>query len=170
VARLGGFRFLSTLVVALFAAAASYYATWRFKKGDVIRDNAFRAADLVDEASRVAGHPTRYEEEAGGLSGTLRLLWEGRVRAEPSCSSTTRSQPWRRGDPAGVAVAGESSGFRSTMRLPALPRFISPHALGAGGRRFESARPDSLYDFEPFRKLAALSGIFLLYRPLKVQF
>jgi hypothetical protein len=74
--------FATALVIAFVAAAASYYATWRFKKGDVTRDNAFRAADVVQEASQITSNPTGYEE-AGGASGASRLLWEARVRAEP---------------------------------------------------------------------------------------
>jgi hypothetical protein len=43
--------FATALFVAFVAALASYYATWRFKKGDVNRENAFRAAGLVDRQS-----------------------------------------------------------------------------------------------------------------------
>ena len=70
------------LGVALVAALASYYATWRFKKADVNRENVFKAADLVDEAAQIASRLSRYEDE-GGATTTLRLIRQARVRAEP---------------------------------------------------------------------------------------
>jgi hypothetical protein len=74
--------FATALLVALFAAAASYYATWRFKKGDVNRKNAFGAADLIDEAAQLVSRQDRYGAE-GGANATLRLVQRSRVRAEP---------------------------------------------------------------------------------------
>jgi hypothetical protein len=65
--------FVTALGVALAAVAASYYATWRFKKGDVNRENVFKAADLVDEAAQMVSRPSRYADE-GGASTTLRLI------------------------------------------------------------------------------------------------
>jgi hypothetical protein len=70
------------LGVAVVAAAASYAATWRFKKRDVERENAFRAVDIVDEAEQIAARQERWEA-AGGAGAVLRLLQEARVRAQP---------------------------------------------------------------------------------------
>ncbi len=78
--------FATALFVALAAAAASYYAAWRFKKSDVNRENAFRAAELVDQAEQIASRQDRYEAE-GGPATTMRLLHEARVRAEPVADS-----------------------------------------------------------------------------------
>ena len=74
--------FVTALFVAVVAALASYYATWRFKKGDVNRENAFRAAGLVDEAEQIAHRKDRYDAE-GGADTTMRLLQEAQVRARP---------------------------------------------------------------------------------------
>jgi hypothetical protein len=72
------------LVVAAVAALASYYATWRFKKSDVNRENAIRAADLVDEAEQLVSRRDRFEAEPeGGETVALRLLQQARVRAQP---------------------------------------------------------------------------------------
>ncbi len=74
--------FATALFVAIVAAAASYYAAWRFKSRDVNRENAFRAAELVDQAEQIASRSDRYEAE-GGPATTMRLLQEARVRAQP---------------------------------------------------------------------------------------
>jgi hypothetical protein len=44
----------TALVVSLVAATVSYAVTWRFKRADVERENAFRVADLIAEADRLA--------------------------------------------------------------------------------------------------------------------
>jgi hypothetical protein len=82
VERGGGTAWWIPLGVALFAAATAYYATWKFKKADVNRENAFRVADLVDEAEQIVSRPDRYEAEGGAMT-TSRLLGEARVRAQP---------------------------------------------------------------------------------------
>jgi hypothetical protein len=69
------------LGIAVVAAAASYAATWRFKKRDVDRENAFRAADLIDEAEQIAARKERFEAE--GASGVWLRVQEARVRAQP---------------------------------------------------------------------------------------
>jgi hypothetical protein len=74
--------FSTALLVAVVAALASYYATWRFKRSDANRENAFRAAGLMDEAEQIARREDRYDSE-GGASTTLRLLQEAQVRARP---------------------------------------------------------------------------------------
>jgi hypothetical protein len=74
----------SALFVALVAAIVSYCVTWRFKRADIDRDNGIRAADLVDEAERIASWRDRFDAQPeGGASATLRLLQQARVRAEP---------------------------------------------------------------------------------------
>jgi hypothetical protein len=78
---------LAALIVAIIAvliAAGSYYATWRFKRADVKRENAVRAAQLVDEAEQLAARPDRYGAEAdGGATVISRLLQAARIRAQP---------------------------------------------------------------------------------------
>lgn len=74
--------FATALFVATVAALASYYATWRFKRADVNRDNAVQARDLVDEAERIASSPARYRDEGGALA-TSRLLQRALIRAQP---------------------------------------------------------------------------------------
>jgi hypothetical protein len=69
------------LGVALAAACASYAAAWWFKKRDVDRENAFRAAERVDEAEQITRRD-RYDAE-GGAAAVLRLVQEARVRAQP---------------------------------------------------------------------------------------
>jgi hypothetical protein len=72
------------LVVAAVAALASYYATWRFKKMDVNRENAIRAADLVDEAEQLVSASDRFQPEPESAENVaLGLLHRARVRAEP---------------------------------------------------------------------------------------
>src|SRR5262249_19886968 len=76
--------FATALFVAVVAALASWYATWRFKRSDVNRENALPAVDLGDEAERLVARVDRYETEPeGGGLVTSRLLQEARVRAEP---------------------------------------------------------------------------------------
>jgi hypothetical protein len=75
--------FLLAVGVALVAAVASYWATWRFKKADFDRENALRAADLIDEAERLTSEPARYEAEPDGSEVTRRLLQQARIRAQP---------------------------------------------------------------------------------------
>jgi hypothetical protein len=75
--------FLTALLVALAAAAASYYATWRFKRADVDRENALRAVDLVDRAEQIASLDPLWRDEGEGGLTTHRLLQEARVRTEP---------------------------------------------------------------------------------------
>jgi hypothetical protein len=70
------------LLVALAAAVASYCATWQFKRRDVERENAFRSAELIDEASRTTSTRDGFAN-AGGPSGLARLLYEAGVRAQP---------------------------------------------------------------------------------------
>jgi hypothetical protein len=72
----------TALFVALVAAIASYYVTWRFKTADVNRESALRAADLVDEAEQIASWSERFDAE-GGAAKIARLLQQARVRAEP---------------------------------------------------------------------------------------
>jgi hypothetical protein len=72
------------LSVAVIAALASYYATWRFKKADAERESAFRAVDLVNEAERIAARSHRFSDSAPSV---LRLLQDARVRAQPLNSS-----------------------------------------------------------------------------------
>jgi hypothetical protein len=74
--------FVTTLVVALVAAVVSYSVTWTFKKADIDRENAIRAADLVDEAEQIASLQDRYRNE-GGAKTTMRVLQAARVRAQP---------------------------------------------------------------------------------------
>src|SRR2546422_562534 len=74
------------LGIAFVAAVVSYAATWRFKKVDVDRENAFRAAQLVDEAEQIATSRQRFEAE-GGAAAVWRLIQEARVRAQPLLSS-----------------------------------------------------------------------------------
>ena len=70
--------------MAAAAAAASYYATWRFKAADVNRENGLRAVDLVDEAEQVAARLERYDAEPdGGATAIYRLLQQARVRTQP---------------------------------------------------------------------------------------
>jgi hypothetical protein len=69
--------FVTALFVALVAALASYYATWRFKRSDVDRENAFRAADLIDEAERTVA------VDETGASATARLLRQALRRTAP---------------------------------------------------------------------------------------
>jgi hypothetical protein len=72
------------LLIAVAAAAASYYATWRFKRADVNRENALRAADLVDEAEQLAARPDRYiAAPDGGAKAILHALQPARIRAQP---------------------------------------------------------------------------------------
>jgi hypothetical protein len=77
--------FGTALAVALVAAAASYYATWRFKRADVNRESAFRTADLVDQAERLASWRGDEGEDNGGadLQEVTRLLQRARVWAQP---------------------------------------------------------------------------------------
>jgi hypothetical protein len=70
------------LSVALAAACASYAAAWWFKKRDVDRENAFRAAERVDEAEQMTARRERYDAE-GGAAAVLRLVQEARVRTQP---------------------------------------------------------------------------------------
>jgi hypothetical protein len=74
--------FATALFVATVAALASYYATWRFKRADVNRENAVQARDLVDDAERIASSPDRYRE-GGGAKATSRLLQQALIRAQP---------------------------------------------------------------------------------------
>jgi hypothetical protein len=82
VERGGGTAWWIPLGVALIAAATAYYATWKFKKADVNRENAFRVADLVYEAEQIVSRPERYAAEGGAMT-TSRLLGGARVRAQP---------------------------------------------------------------------------------------
>ena len=75
--------FLLAVGVAVVAALASYLLTWRFKKEDFDRENALRAADLIDEAERLTSEPTRYEREPDGSEVVRRLVQQARIRAEP---------------------------------------------------------------------------------------
>jgi hypothetical protein len=74
------------LGVAVVAAAVSYAATWRFKKRDVERENAFRAAERIDQAEQITARQDRYDAE-GGAATVNRLVQEARVRAQPLGSS-----------------------------------------------------------------------------------
>lgn len=71
--------FTTALVVSLVAATVSYAVTWRFKRADVERENAFPVAGLIAEAERLAPDTRdfRVAEEMG-----LRLR-EAEVRALP---------------------------------------------------------------------------------------
>jgi hypothetical protein len=71
-----------SLGIALVAAVVSYAATWWFKKREVDRDNAVRAAALVDEAEQIAARRERWEAE-GGAARVMQALQEARVRAQP---------------------------------------------------------------------------------------
>jgi hypothetical protein len=79
----GGTPWWVPLLVALAAAVASYYATWRFKRADVDRQNALRAADLIDEAERLTSEPARYEAEPDASEVVRRLVQQARIRAQP---------------------------------------------------------------------------------------
>jgi hypothetical protein len=80
----GGTSWWIPVVITVGAAAASYYATWRFKRSDVNRENAFRAADLVDEAEQLAARRELYDAvPEGGANAVLHLLQAARVRAQP---------------------------------------------------------------------------------------
>jgi len=74
--------FVTALGVALVAALASYYATWRFKKADIKRENAFRVVGLVDDAERIVSRAEEFESKAE-TKATWRLLLEAQVRAWP---------------------------------------------------------------------------------------
>jgi hypothetical protein len=100
--------FVTALGVALAAVAGSYYATWRFKKGDVNRENVFKAADLVDEAAQMVSRPSRYADE-GGASTTLRLIGQREQNQLTTLISTTASRPLR------VSTPIYSCGMRSPV-------------------------------------------------------
>jgi hypothetical protein len=72
--------FTTALVVSLVAATVSYAVTWRFKRADVERENAFRVADLIAEAYRLAGGNEHTEKDAEEVE--LRMQ-EAIVRAQP---------------------------------------------------------------------------------------
>ena len=74
---------VTTLAVALTAAAVSYAVSWRFKRADVDRENALRAVDRVDEAEQIASLDYRWRDEGHGGLATHLLLQEARVRADP---------------------------------------------------------------------------------------
>jgi hypothetical protein len=79
--------FGSALAVALAAALASYYVTWRMKRADVNRESALRVSDLIDEAEQLAA----FSDQRGGAeapSTVLRLLQRARVRAQPLLGDT----------------------------------------------------------------------------------
>ena len=78
----GGTPWWVPLAIGLGAAVLAYLATWRFKRVDFDRENALRAADLVDEAEQIASRTDRYGAEGGArtISGLLR---QARIRAEP---------------------------------------------------------------------------------------
>jgi hypothetical protein len=76
--------FVTALGVAAAAASTSYYATWRFKKADVNRANAFRAVDFLDEAEQLTSRSDLYDvAPGGGPAIAYRLLLQARARAEP---------------------------------------------------------------------------------------
>jgi hypothetical protein len=74
---------VAALLVAAFAAAASYYATWRFKRADFDRENAVRAAEELDEADRVLSLARRSRDEGDIADALYQFLQRARIRAEP---------------------------------------------------------------------------------------
>jgi hypothetical protein len=83
------------LSVALAAACASYAAAWWFKKRDVDRENAFRAAERVDEAEQITARRERYDAE-GGAAAVLRLVQEARVLPSRSDRRIWTTASWPR--------------------------------------------------------------------------
>lgn len=73
------------LCIATVAAGASYVAAWWFKKRDIERESAVRAADLVDQAEQLLANRQRFATE-GGAATVTRFLQEARVRAQPLLS------------------------------------------------------------------------------------
>lgn len=82
----GGTSWWVPVAVAAAAAAASYAAAWWLKRRDVERENAFRAASLVDNAELLSSSRERYAAE-GGVNTLLRLLQQARIRAQPLSST-----------------------------------------------------------------------------------
>ena len=81
------------LGLALVAAAASYTATWLFKKRDGEREIALRAVDLIDRAEKMASSDDRLDAE-GGLTELELLLQHARVRAQPLGSDGLDERFW----------------------------------------------------------------------------
>ena len=81
----GGTAWWILLLVALAAAGASYLATWLLKSSDVNRENAFRAADLVDQAEQIASwrKVEGEDDSSADFQKASRLLQQARVRAQP---------------------------------------------------------------------------------------
>jgi hypothetical protein len=74
----------TAFAVALVAAVASYFFAWRFKRGDVDRENAFKAATFIDEAAAIAGAQTReLWDTPGGATACERLLRQAVARVRP---------------------------------------------------------------------------------------
>jgi hypothetical protein len=100
---LAGSAWWVPLAIALVAASVSYFVTWRFKRADIVRENAFRVADLIVEAEREvldavlladASRPTREKairtrrptdcpDLDRHLEAAQVLLREALVRAQP---------------------------------------------------------------------------------------
>jgi len=73
--------FVTALSVAIVAALASYYATWRFKTADINRENAFRVVRLVEQAEDWASED-EFEAKAEATDA-WRALREAQVQAWP---------------------------------------------------------------------------------------
>lgn len=76
-------RWWLALVVAATAAAASYAATWLFKRRDVERELALRCLSLIDEASDTIRLGDEEYEAAGGGSTVKSLLRGARTGVRP---------------------------------------------------------------------------------------
>ena len=74
---------VTTLAVALTAAAVSYAVSWRFKRADVDRENALRAVVRVDEAEQIPSLDYPWRDEGHG----------GLADASPSPRSTSPGGP-----------------------------------------------------------------------------
>jgi hypothetical protein len=130
------------LLVGFGAALASYYATWRFKKADVNRENAIRAADLVDEAERLVARADLDDQDPDAvLTAVLRPIQQARVRSEPlanrelddrfiavvSYLGALQLMAWQQGGAARHWLAEAIANVRAGL-VPQLaaPRFIRP--------------------------------------------